>query len=179
MEIAERKLLETEGWSTHCAKAHRFDNASDTRCASPVSLLNILYPNDALQQKQCEEGFCHRKLFNVTHEQCKATGYGVFPCTSTIYDWRDGELAPEKDWAALLNTRLCAIPALKWQKTTLLEKNATCTASKHVRSRYQIYSPYNSTENEGFTNKFVDEEPGKAFIKKMAEVLDKARDEVS
>ena len=65
------KLLETEGWSTHCAKAHRFDNASDTRCASPVSLLNILYPNDALQQKQCEEGFCHRTLFDVTHEQCK------------------------------------------------------------------------------------------------------------
>ena len=43
-------------------------------------------------------------------------------------------------------TRLCGIPGLKWQKTTLLEKNPTCTAtqlsSKYVRSRYQVHAPY-------------------------------------
>ena len=50
MDKAERKLLEMEGWSTHCAKAHRFSNASDTRCASPFSLLRFLRPNNKLEQ---------------------------------------------------------------------------------------------------------------------------------
>ena len=50
MEITETKLLEMEGWSTHCAKAYRFSDASDTRCASPVSLLRFLRPNNQLEQ---------------------------------------------------------------------------------------------------------------------------------
>ena len=50
MEITETKLLEMEGWSTHCVKAYRFSNASDTRCASPVSLLRFLRPNNQLEQ---------------------------------------------------------------------------------------------------------------------------------
>lgn len=186
MEIAETKLLEMEGWSTHCAKAYNFRNASDIRCSSPVTLLNILHPNDALQQKQCEEGFCYAPWYDVT---CQASDYGVFPCTSTIYDWRDGTRAAKEEWASLLTTRLCGIPGLKWQKTTLLEKSAECTATKHsskyVRSRYQVYSPFNNTESENFgsedgdRHKFADEEPGKSFVKKMAKALDKARDEVS
>jgi len=188
METAEKRLLEMEEWSTHCAKAYNFRNASDIRCASPVSLLNFLRPNDALQKKQCEEGFCHAPWYNVT---CADSDYGVFPCTSTIYDWRDGDLttAHTWDWASLVATRLCGIPALKWQKTTLLEKDATCTAtelsSKYVRSRYKVYSPFNNTDSEGFgrntgsAHKFAEKEPGKSFVKKMAEVLDKARDEVS
>ena len=50
MEVTEKKLLEMEGWSTHCAKAYRFSNASDTRCASPFSLLRFLRPNNQLEQ---------------------------------------------------------------------------------------------------------------------------------
>ena len=50
MEKAERKLLEMEGWSTHCAKAYRISDSSDTRCASPISLLRFLRPNKKLEQ---------------------------------------------------------------------------------------------------------------------------------
>ena len=50
MEKVENALLEMEGWSTHCAKAYSFSNASDTRCASPDSLLRFLRPNNTLEQ---------------------------------------------------------------------------------------------------------------------------------
>ena len=124
-------------------------------------------------------------------------------------------MAPYKDWAPLLDKGLCGNEYMKWQKTLLLQTSAESTgstlSSKFVRSRYQVYSPYNDTvspesdDDDGLFNKFVDEEPGKAgvmrvwlrlitylqlillthslltgksFVKKMAEVLDDARDEV-
>ena len=120
-------------------------------------------------------------------------------------------MAPVHAWSSLLTTGLCGknpYPRMKWSKTLLLQTAAECTvsklSSKFVRSRYQVYSPYNDTEDEGLLNKFADEEPGtagsrgwrkllpipayllthcllatgKSFVKKMAEVLDDARDEV-
>ena len=66
-----------------------------------------------MEQEQCEAGFCHATQYNVSLAECKAaatantwstpwdnpnqataTGYryGTFPCTSTVYDWRDGTL---------------------------------------------------------------------------------------
>ena len=128
-------------------------------------------------------------------------------------------MAPVHAWSSLLTTGLCGknpYPRMKWSKTLLLQTAAECTvsklSSKFVRSRYQVYSPYNDTEDEGLLNKFVDEEPGKeskagatykggggyllptcllvltqlltvlatgkSFVKKLAEVLDDARDKV-
>ena len=125
-------------------------------------------------------------------------------------------MAPYKDWAPLLDKGLCGNKYMTWQATLLLQTTAECTgsslSSKFVRSRYQVYSPYNDTEDENLLNKFVDEEPGKeskagatykggggyllptcllvltqlltalatgkSFVKKLAEVLDDARDKV-
>ena len=121
-------------------------------------------------------------------------------------------MAPYKDWAPLLDKGLCGNEYMKWQKTLLLQTSAECTgstlSSKFVRSRYQVYSPYNDTEDVDRLNKFVDEEPGtagvtqgrrslltsptcclltrcmlacytgKSFVEKMAEVLANAKDEV-
>ena len=82
-----------------------------------------------------------------------------------------GTLAPVEEWASLLITGLCGNPYMKWSKTLLLQTAAKCTdsklSSKFLRSRYQVYSPYNDTEDEGLLNKFVDEEPGKAGVMRV------------
>ena len=64
-------------------------------------------------------------------------------------------------------TRLCGIPGLKWQKTTLLEKNPTCTAtelsSKYVRSRYQVHAPYSGPIPNPNPNPNPDPDPNPAL----------------
>ena len=64
-------------------------------------------------------------------------------------------------------TRLCGIPGLKWQKTTLLEKNPTCTAtelsSKYVRSRYQVHAPYSGPNPNPNPNPNPDPDPNPAL----------------
>ena len=60
---------------------------------------------------------------------------------STVYDWRDGTLAPEADWPSLL-AQVCTKPELRYTKTVLLQTTAKCTAdelsSRYVRSLYQV-----------------------------------------
>ena len=60
---------------------------------------------------------------------------------STVYDWRDGKLAPEADWPSLL-AQVCTKPELRYTKTVLLQTTAKCTAdelsSRYVRSLYQV-----------------------------------------
>ena len=77
-------------------------------------------------------------------------------------------MLPYKRWAPLLDKRLCGNENMKWQKTLLLQTTAECTgsklSSKFVRSRYQVYSPYNDTEDVDGFNKFLDEEPGTAGV---------------
>ena len=103
----ETALLDLTGWSTRCKTATSTFNASDTRCASPQTVLRHLRTNDALEKEQCEAGFCAGLNFGVSLQQCEALGYGVFPCVSTVYDWRDGTLAPEADWPSLLASKVC------------------------------------------------------------------------
>ena len=87
-------------------------------------------------------------------------------------------MAPVEEWASLLITGLCGNPYMKWSKTLLLQTAAECTdsklSSKFLRSRYQVYSPYNDTVSPESTddgddpfNKFVDEEPGKAGVMRV------------
>ena len=153
------------------------NNASDTRCEAPQSLLRYLMTNDALEKVQCEAGFCHPAA-NLA--DCAASGYGVFPCYSTIYDWRDGELADEADWSALLTARVCENAAVgTYFKTLLLDMDVDCTlpSSKYVRSRYQVHTPFNDTDCP--TCPFVENDPGKSFVKSMGKVLEKSIDAVS
>ena len=60
---------------------------------------------------------------------------------STVYDWREGELAPEADWPSLL-AQVCTKPELRYTKTVLLQTTAECTtaelSSRYVRSLYQV-----------------------------------------
>jgi len=128
----EAALLGLPGWSARCKPATSAFNASDTRCESPQSVLRHLFRNGALEKAQCE-----------------AQGYGVFPCTSTVYDWRDGTLAPEVDWPALLASQVCENAGMVYSKVLLLQTKAECTASRlssrYVRSLYSVHDPLNTT----------------------------------
>jgi hypothetical protein len=74
-------------------------------------VLRHLFRDSALEKAQCEAGFCAALNFGANASQalaqCEAQGYGVFPCVSTAYDWRDGTLAAEADWPALLASQVC------------------------------------------------------------------------
>ena len=54
-------------------------------------MLRFLYTNAALEQKQCEAGYC----FAPQADLPACTNWGTYPCMSTVYDWRDGTLAPD------------------------------------------------------------------------------------
>ena len=108
-------------WGARCKPATSAFNASDTRCESPQTVLRHLFRNGALEKAQCDAGFCAALGFGANASQalaqCEAQGYGVFPCTSTVYDWRDGTLAPEVDWPALLASQVCEnAGAAAWSK---------------------------------------------------------------
>mmetsp|Transcript_36147 Transcript_36147/g.85287 ORF Transcript_36147/g.85287 Transcript_36147/m.85287 type:complete len:613 (-) Transcript_36147:711-2549(-) len=98
---------------------------------------------------------------------------------STVYDWRDGTLAPEADWPSLL-AQVCTNAALSYTKTVLLQTSAECTvdrlSSRYVRSLYQVYSPYNESETKEDRG-FVDLE--ESFVDDLVKVLDNTKDEVS
>ena len=63
---------------------------------------------------------------------------------STVYDWRDGTLAPEADWPSLF-AQVCTKAELTYTKTVLLQTSAECKAdtlsSRYVRSLYQVCRP--------------------------------------
>jgi hypothetical protein len=141
-------------------------------------VLRYLYQNDALEKAQCEAGFCHALSVGLPLAYC--ANYGVFPCTSTIYDWRDGTLAAEEDWPSLLEARLCSSTYLAGVKQLLLPTNAACTSdalsSQYVRSQYAVYSPFNTSKQSRATD-FV--EANQDWVKSLAKGLDDARASVS
>jgi hypothetical protein len=114
-------------------------------------------------------------MFGMPLAACAASGYGVFPCTSSIYDWRDGALAPEAEWASLLATGVCDNAPNLYAKMVLLPKTLTCTgsalSSEFARSLYQVYSPSNDSDA------FVSE--NSAWVDTLIADLDDARSAVS
>lgn len=127
--------------SARCKPATSAFNASDTRCESPQTVLRHLFRNSALEQAQCEAGFCAALGFGANASQalaqCEAQGYGVFPCTSTVYDWRDGTLAPEVDWPALLASQVCEnAGAAAWSKCPGLARSQVPTRPPAARESH-------------------------------------------
>ena len=72
-------------------------------------------------------------------------GFGRYPCVSTIFDWRDGTLAPEADWAGIVQTELCVSPQMRTANFMLSERrnaaddDMTCDGSSNfARSQFEI-----------------------------------------
>lgn len=75
-------------------------------------------------------------------------GWGAHPCTSTVFDWRDGVLAPEAEWVALLNDHLCAVEgAMAGTADFMLSERADRSlteckgSSRYLRSQYTLGMP--------------------------------------
>ena len=64
-------------------------------------------------------------MIGMPLEACQASGYGTFPCTSTVFDWRDGTLAPEAEWPG------------SWLKvaSTLPEDRAPSASLHHLKAQ--------------------------------------------
>jgi len=156
MAQVEGAILETD-WEDNCVLAYKSDRKEEgSACASPTTILNYLYRNDKLHKEQCKDGFCQVEDTDVCGTFVK---WGEFPCRSRIYDWRQGELASEKDWPDILDKRLCG--EVDYEEKFLLDKNATCDSeepvvSRHLRSSYGLGWPL-----EGFKNR--QDRPGEQF----------------
>ena len=147
MAEMERMFLAEGVWQAHCLKAVSAFDPTKTNCSSPVTLLRYLHVNDALQEQQCRAGYCDVLLANPSGgiAWCSTAGtWGVFPCTSTTYDWRSGALAPASQWPSLLRTRLCSVVQLEIARVAMFDKGAVCDGTtlqaKHVRSQYTLFT---------------------------------------
>ena len=195
----ERTLLEQTDFPVHCAKAtNRLGpgnssmtprNTATTNCSSPLTVLNYLYVNDGLQASQCRQGYCDildlqyriaqgsRQPFVPSLATCEngIVPYGYFPCTSTIYDWRHGVLAPPSTWASQVGSRLFSNPDLAQIRNMLFDKNAICAngtlRAAYVRSLYSFERIVEADDD-------ADEGFGRAYpsvMKKMISAMDDAQ----
>ena len=110
MASYERQLLDVEGRTEHCRRVYASapDGSRDAgshACASASSLLGILYLNQTSHQEGCMRGFCMAPPSALSLCTSGAQVWGVPPCVSTIFDWRDGTLADEALWPTLLMER--------------------------------------------------------------------------
>jgi hypothetical protein len=197
MAAFERSLLEETGWTMHCKKAvnRLYPDEDGANCSSPVTILRFLYVNDALHEQQCRQGYCD--LFEFQYRQAVANGesfvpniaychggsgtWGVWPCTSTIYDWRDGVLGSQATWAAEVVRRLCTVGSLRDQlQPFLLEMHAACQPTgltysldaSYVRSNYPLASTQ-TDDGEVFA------EANDVFIQEMMATLDASQTDLS
>ena len=195
----ERTLLEQTDFPVHCAKAtNRLGpgnssmtprNTATTNCSSPLTVLSYLYVNDGLQASQCRQGYCDildlqyriaqgsRQPFVPSLATCEngIVPYGYFPCTSTIYDWRHGVLAPPSTWASQVENRLFSNPNLAQLRYMLFDKNVIC-ANGTLRAAYarSLYSferivDADDDDDEGFGRAYP------SVMKKMVSVMDDAQ----
>ena len=91
-----------------------------------TTLLATLHLDPTQHQAQCEQGYCAAPASMLGLCTAGIIEWGVPPCTSLAFDWREGVLAPEEDWASLLSERLCG-PA-PFARQLLLEADAKCDA---------------------------------------------------
>lgn len=152
MITVERALLEHPNYTDHCTMV-----LPTSRCAAPQSILTYLHRNASAHEAQCREGACATPAWGM---MCgvpvpSAPAWGEWPCVSTTFDWRDGELAPADEWATLLDDALAFhdayLPAQASMRTLLSElRNASVAAtdlsSRYARARFMIstHRLYNS-----------------------------------
>ena len=123
----ETKLLEQSGYGDkHCKRVYSSVDEDKWRCGSPTTLLATLHLDPTQHQAQCEQGYCAAPASMLGLCTAGIIEWGVPPCTSLAFDWREGVLAPEEDWASLLSERLCG-PA-PFARQLLLEADARCDA---------------------------------------------------
>lgn len=90
-------------------------------------------------------------------------GFGKFPCVSTIFDWRDGTLAPEAQWPQLIDDEICTAATKGVASMILSERrnandtDMTCDGSSlYARSRflvgYPLYQPQDFTSSDSAEN---------------------------
>lgn len=122
----EARVLSLPGHAEHCQRVYSSVAAAEHTCAPPNSILPVLYLNASAHAGQCARGYCAAPPSMLPN--CGVSvAWGVPPCVSRVYDWRDGTLAAESEWASLLQTRLCGpMPSMR---RLLLSASATCTAS--------------------------------------------------
>ena len=136
----ERAMLDAEEYGDYCKRVpSSLENSTATACQAGATLLNFLHVNDAAHADLCGRGFCHASP--KQQGRCAQTGaWGVFPCTSPVYDWREGTLAPEAEWSSLVASRMCA-PELE---TGMMPVGFNCSwgatgpTAGLVRSAYQV-----------------------------------------
>jgi len=195
----ERTLLEQTDFPVHCAKAtNRLGpgnssvtprNTATTNCSSPLTVLRYLYVNDGLQASQCRQGYCD--ILDIQYRIAQGTGqrfvpdltmcemnivpYGYFPCTSTIYDWRHGVLAPPSTWASQVESRLFSNPNLAQLRYMLFDKNVIC-ANGTLRTAYarSLYS-FERIVDAGYDASFGFGRAYPSVMKKMLSVMDDAQ----
>lgn len=75
-------------------------------------------------------------------------GFGKFPCVSTVFDWRDGTLAPEAQWPQLIDDEMCTTSTKAVANVILSERRNTndtdmaCDGSSlYARSRFLVGYP--------------------------------------
>lgn len=146
--IAVESVILATAWEENCQLMYTEDG--DKRfCAQPTSILNFLFVNDAKHEELCKDGFC-----NMPEDNLDACGlwidWGTFPCTSPVYDWRDGKLADESDWPKLVHDTLCD-PSDEL-RNYYIDKEGNCTEkrleSTFTRSNYLLGWPL-----QGFANR--------------------------
>ena len=121
----EARVLELPGHTAHCQRVYSADDPAEYACASPQSILPVVYLNASAHAEQCARGFCIAPAAALP--LCGGlTPWGVPPCVSRIFDWRHATLAPESDWPGLLRTRLCG--PMPFMRRLLLSADATCTS---------------------------------------------------
>jgi hypothetical protein len=166
----ERALLGTPRYHDNCERVESSTNDGTFECKSPLTLLNYLYRNDSVHESQCRLGFCNAPTAAVALCGTVALAdWGTAPCTSKVYDWRDGVLADEQDWPELIHDQVCSSDTLK---EILLDSDAVCKP-KSVSTRYTV-SRYSLETMEDDWPTFEATEAGSSFAAGMVTALSEA-----
>jgi hypothetical protein len=184
MTKLESALYDTPLFADNCAPATNGLNASLSACATPSTLLAYLYVNETLHEEQCLAGWCDALTFQIPLQMCSMAPFrwGTYPCTSPIFDWRRGTLAPEAQWPALLYAQLCALPAPfdarnAVLRRTLLSVDSLCSngtlSAMYARSVYDMRTASAEQSATAFYN------ANTPAVEALVSALDAAQDAVS
>ncbi|EOD06425.1 hypothetical protein EMIHUDRAFT_219333 [Emiliania huxleyi CCMP1516] len=149
MARAEEFVLAVRDWTTHCTKVISFTDGS-AQCESPKTLLNYLYVSDEAHEAGCVAGFCETDNLTLCRPAgAKVSGttrYGISPCRSRTYDWRNGSLTPIDQWAKRFLDCCATAPDIAEEllPTTAFEecRNGTWGGTRYARAKYTAASSW-------------------------------------
>jgi len=146
----------TRRWSDECRLvSEKYPHPKGSgRCASPASILQLLYENSTLHEQECRAGYCAADLVGLDYAAIGCgnfTPWGSFPCFSSVFDWRSGTLAPRAEWAGLLTAGLTFFetvadeaanspfsPRQMLSELRNVSVGAADLSSRYVRARYEV-----------------------------------------